>query len=131
MCRRFSLDGKLLGKSISLRICKSHSIVTQLLYFFVYFFEISLFCILCIFVQTASYFVFTWLTINIAGQDQHLHCFKPLYNKLTITTQPKFIKLYYIIKTTENNIHGFDVKTTEQIGEQEKVEIFHTSVSQN
>ena len=52
MCQRFGLDGKTvkqqLGKSICLRICKSHSIVTQLpdfivLYFFVFLFEISLF----------------------------------------------------------------------------------------
>ena len=52
MWPRFGLDGKTvkqqLGKSIGLRICKSHSIVTQLpdfivLYFFVILFEISLF----------------------------------------------------------------------------------------
>ena len=53
LCQRFGLDGKTvkqqLGKSIGLRICKSHSIVTQqlpdfiVLYFFVILFEISLF----------------------------------------------------------------------------------------
>ena len=57
MWPRFGLDGKTvkqqLGKSISLRICKSHSIVTQLpdfivLYFFVFLFEVSLFVLFVI-----------------------------------------------------------------------------------